>query len=208
MLNKDEILKILKDKLNLHPLRVHNIYLFGSQVYGTATEKSDYDYVVVANASVRSVEYNFRYLNNELNIHIWTPDYFMERLQWNDPKVIECLLYSLKNPILEKIDYKPKINKAKYRHAVSHISSNSWVKAKKKIYQGDIYIGQKSLYHSLRIPMYAIQVMKYKDIIDWECANKYWEEIKDIKGWDILKDKFQPIRNKIMTEFRELCPKD
>lgn len=200
---KDKILDILKTELKLHPLRVMNIYLYGSQCYGTATDKSDYDFIVVAKASVENVEYSF----DDFNFHVQTPDYFQERLDWNDPKVFECLLWSKKQPILNLLDFNIKIEKPKYRHAVSHISSNSWVKAKKKIEQGDIHIGQKSLYHSLRIPMFATQIMEHNDIIDWECANEYWRDIKQMSDWEELKQKYQPIRNGIMTMFRNICQK-
>jgi predicted nucleotidyltransferase len=201
MYKKDDILSILKSELKIHPSKVYNIYPFGSRCYNTANENSDYDFIVVANNSVESIEYNFK----DINFHIETPDFFQSKLDWNDPKYFECVLWDY--PLLENIPFELKIDEPKFRHSVSHISSNSWVKAKKKIYQGDTYLGQKSLFHSLRIPMFAIQIMKEQHISDWECANMYWEDIKEIKGWDILKKKYQPIRNNIMSEFRKLCSK-
>lgn len=209
MINKDNILDILKSELKIHPLKVHNIYLYGSRVYGVASEDSDYDFTIVANNNVENVEHKVIFENVEYNFHIQTPDYFQERLDWNDPKTIECLLWSKKYPILEKKQFDVNIVKYKYRHAVSHISSNSWVKARKKLeLENEDYIGQKSLYHSLRIPMYAIQVLEHGDIIDWECANDYWYDIMTTTDWKTLKDKYKKIHNGIMSDFRELCPKD
>jgi len=199
----ETIEKIFKEELKWHKSKIQCIYLYGSRCYGIDREDSDYDFTVVAKASVENVEYVF----DNFNIHVQTADYFQKRLDWNDPKVIECLLWSQQNSIVENLNFEIKIVPSKYRHAVSQISSNSWVKAGKKIEQGDIFIGQKSLYHSLRIPMYAIQVMKHGDIIDWKCANKYWEDIIQNDNWESLAKKYKPIRNKIMTEFRELCPK-
>lgn len=201
---KDEILKILKEEFKIHPLRVHNIYLYGSRCYGTYNENSDYDFIVVANNSVENLECT----HGDFNFHIQTPTYFQSRLDWNDPKDFECLLWSEDNPILEKKEFNMEVVKPKLRHSVSHISSNSWVKGRKKIEQGDFYIGQKSVFHSLRIPMYGIQILKDGEITDWECANKYWEDIQTITDWEEMKDKYHPIRNKIMTEFRSLCPKN
>ena len=198
---KEHLLKLLKEELGINPSRVFCIYPFGSRCYNTATENSDYDFVIIVKNCAETTEYNL----GDINIHIETPKYFREKLNWSDPKYIECILWD--EPLLKKINHKLVINEPKFRHAISHISSNSWVKAKKKIYQGDVYIGQKSLFHSLRIPMFAIQIMKNGNIVDWECANHYWEDIKTIKGWDILKKKYQPIKNEIMTEFRKLCNK-
>lgn len=195
------VLKILKEEFRLHPLRVLCIYPFGSRCYNNYNSDSDYDYIVVAKNSVENIEHNYK----DLNFHIQTPDYFQERLYWNDPKSFECLLW--KEPLLEKEKFYINVEEPKFRHAVSHISSNSYVKARKKIEQGDIYIGQKSLFHSIRIPMFAIQIMINKDIHDWECANEYWEDIKTIEDWATLKKKYKPIRNKIMSDFRKLCSK-
>ena len=36
-------------KSGLHPSRIHNVYVFGSRIYGTASDKSDYDVLVIAN---------------------------------------------------------------------------------------------------------------------------------------------------------------
>jgi len=208
MINKFKILDILKSELNLHHLRVFNIYLYGSRVYGVSSDNSDYDFTIVANNSVENIEYKVFKGGFEYNFHIQTIDYFQEQLNWNEPKTIECLLWSQENTILEKKEFYIDIVKSKYRHAVSHISSNSWVKARKKIEkEKEYYIGQKSLYHSLRIPMYAAQVMKHGKIIDWSCANGYWNDIMTITDWKTLKDKYKPIHNNIMSEFRELCPK-
>lgn len=207
MVDKDYILDVLKRHIKLHLLRVKNIYLYGSHCYGISTPESDYDLTIVAMNSVENIEHNIIDDGNDFNFHIQTPAYFQERLDWNDPKVFECILWSNDHPILVKQDFNINIVKPKYRHAVSHINSNSWVKAKKKIQQGDIFIGQKSLYHSLRIPMYAIQVMKHGKIIDWKCANEYWNDIKTIDDWEVLKNKYQKTCNNIMSEFRKLCPK-
>lgn len=209
MINKEHILNILKSELKIHPLKVHNIYLYGSRVYGVSSEDSDYDFIIVANNNVENIEHQIFKDGIEYNFHIQTPDYFQERLDWNDPKVIECLFWSKKNIILENKKFELNINKSKYRHAVSHISSNSWVKARKKLeLENQDYIGQKSLYHSLRIPMYAIQIAEHGDIIDWECANEYWHDIMSTTDWKILKDKYKKLHNSILSKFRKLCPKD
>ena len=204
MILKDRVLEILRDEFKIHPLKVLNIYLYGSRCYGTYNENSDYDFTIIAKNSVENIELNYE----DFNFHIQTPDYFRERLYWNDPKSFECLLWSKDNLILEKEPFSMYIETPKFRHSVSHISSNSWVKARKKIIQNDIYIGQKSLFHSLRIPMYATQIMINNHIHDWECANHYWEDIKKISDWKVLKDKYSVIRNQILSDFRKLCPKD
>ena len=65
------------EKSGIHPYRVFNVYLFGSQIYGTATEKSDWDVIMVANNSVESTEVR----NGLFNIHVYVPDKFAQDLR-------------------------------------------------------------------------------------------------------------------------------
>jgi predicted nucleotidyltransferase len=46
----NNILDNIKNQLNITDEKILSIYLYGSRVYGTATEKSDYDFVVVINS--------------------------------------------------------------------------------------------------------------------------------------------------------------
>jgi predicted nucleotidyltransferase len=79
----DEIVKIS----GIHPSRVFNVYIFGSRVYGTSNDKSDWDIIMVANNSVSSIE-----KKGELfNIHIYTPDKFQEDLDWHRINNLECI---------------------------------------------------------------------------------------------------------------------
>lgn len=199
-------LKNIEDSVNIHPSRIHNVYIFGSRVYGTYTKESDWDVIVVANNSVESIEID----NGDLNIHVYTPDKFKKDLEWHRINNLECM-YAPKWAILkEDIDYKTdfEISIPKIRHAISHISSNSWVKAKKKILQGDEYIGIKSLYHSIRIPMFAKQLMSNGEI-DFTSTIKLWERIKSTdNNWDSLSGDFKSLHNKVLSDFRKLAPKN
>jgi hypothetical protein len=54
-----------------------------------------------------------------------------------------------------------------------NVSSNSWVKANKKIQFDEYYTGIKSLYHSLRIPMFATQIVNSGRITDFLVQTGY-----------------------------------
>jgi len=190
----------------MHPSRVFNVYLFGSTVYSTNDKDSDIDVVIVGNNSVPSIEIK----SGIYNIHIFTPDKFKEDLNWHTPKMLECI-YAPPSAILKetiKFDFKLDLNKL--RHATSHVSSNSWVKCKKKLLLTDEYnIGIKSLFHSLRIPMFSIQIIENGFIKDFKCANYIWDKLKSRKWtWDELDSEFRGDKNKILTQFRILASKD
>ena len=195
--NIEDILKITK----LHKSRVFNIYLFGSRVYKTHTENSDWDVIIVANNSVDSIE-----IKHELyNIHIYTPKKFGEDLDWHMPKNLECYFSPDWVKLKEDIKFNFTLNHPKLRHAISHVSSNSWVKAKKKLVVADEYnIGVKSLFHAIRIPMFAIQIADFGEIRDFQCANWVWDKICEKEWiWEELDKEFRTIHNSVLTEFRK-----
>ena len=137
----------------IHPSRVFNVYLFGSQVYKTADNSSDWDVIMIANNSVDSTEIR----RGLFNIHVYTPNKFRVELEWHRINNLECIYAPQWAKLKENISFDDfHINKNKLRHSLSYTSSNSWVKANKKInVENEYHIGVKSLFHSIRIPMFA-----------------------------------------------------
>lgn len=197
----EDIIKISK----IHQSRIFNIYLFGSRVYGTHSDKSDWDVIIIAKNSVESIE-----IKNELfNIHIYTPDKWQKDLDWHMPKNIECHFAPDWAKLKEDLKFNFTYDSKKLRHATSHVSSNSWVKAKKKLLVANEYnIGIKSLFHAIRIPLFSIQLAKFGYIKDFQCANYIWEKIieKDWT-WEELDIQFRVEHNSVLTEFRKLVSK-
>lgn len=193
------------EKSRLHPSRIFNIYLFGSIVYGTSDKNSDYDVIMIANNSVESTEIR----NGLFNIHIYTPDKFTADLEWHRINNLECIYAPEFAKLKETIKFDNfKIDLKKLRHSISHTNSNSWVKCKKKIEIGEYYIGVKSLFHSMRIAMFGIQIAKFGKINDFTCANFIWNKIKTKRWtWIELDNEFRLLNNSLLTDFRKLAEK-
>lgn len=190
----------------IHPSRVFNVYIFGSRVYGTSSNGSDWDIIMVANNSVESTEIR----RGLYNIHVYTPDKFKADLDWHRINNLECIYAPDWAKLKETIKYDDfKIEPAKLRHAISHISSNSWVKCKKKLtVANDYHTGIKSLFHSIRIPMFGSQIMQHGKITDFSCANFIWNKLKkDRWNWERIEDEFKLLHNSVLTEFRKNAPK-
>ena len=188
----------------IHPSRVFNVYIFGSQVYGTANSKSDWDVIMVANNSVESTEIR----NGFFNIHVYTPAKFQKDLDWHRINNLECIYAPDWAKLKEDKKFTFRFDVKKLRHATSHISSNSWVKANKKIQFNEYHIGVKSLFHSIRILMFATQIVKDGKITDFGCANWIWDEIKSkYWTWEELDSKFREVRNETLTRFRHITHK-
>lgn len=188
--------------VNKRPEFIKGCYIFGSRVYGTASENSDWDIILVANASSPDVEYNV----DKFNIHIIVPDLFEKLVRDNHIKAIECLFapeWAQLKPYPIEFVFKPD----SFRHNISHTVSNSWVKSKKKLDQGDYYIGIKSIFHCLRIASFGIQFSMKREI-KFDYCNIYWRELSEKEWtWDQLKEKYQPLRNALLSVFRENCKK-
>lgn len=189
----------------LHKSRVFNVTIFGSRVYGTSNSESDWDVIMVANNSVESIEIK----NDLFNIHIYTPNKYQADLDWHRINNLECQFAPDWAKLKETIKFEFEFNGPKLRHATSHISSNSYVKCKKKLIITDEYnTGVKSLFHSIRIPMFATQIASEVRITDFSCANFVWDKIKSkVWTWEELDNEFGPLHNQVLTEFRKVASK-
>jgi predicted nucleotidyltransferase len=199
--NIEDILKAAK----MHKSRAFNIYLFGSRVYGTNSEDSDWDIIIVGNNSVESIE-----IKHELyNIHVYTPKKFKEDLDWHTPKNLECIFAPDWAKLKEDIKFELKIDHSKLRHATSHVSSNSWIKAKKKLLVADEYkIGVKSLFHAIRIPMFSEQIATFGRIADFQCSNWIWSRIIEKEWvWEDLHKEFRELHKSVLIDFRKKAGK-
>jgi hypothetical protein len=110
---------------------------------------------------------------------------------------------------LEKHKFHFKLNNSLLRNEISAKSSNSWVKASKKltVEKNSEYIGKKSLWHSLRIVIFGIQIATKGKIVDYTAANYLYNEIINSGNddWSYYKDKYQSVFNGLCTEFRKWC---
>ena len=203
-MDRDKLTNDIIRASGIHKSRIFNIFLFGSRIYGTFNKKSDWDVIMVANNSVESSEIR----NGLFNIHVYTPKKFQEDLDWHRINNFECIYAPDWAKLKEDIKFKFKYDVKKLRHASSHISSNSWVKSRKKINTGEYHIGVKSLFHSLRITMFSIQIVQNNKIVDFSCANYIWDNIKS-RNWTFeeLDDEYRLLKNKLNSEFRKITDK-
>ena len=192
-------LQEIKDLVGLPEWKILNIYMYGSRVYGTFNYDSDYDFLVIDNSLDRDREIK----HGKYNIHIHTPDKFQDDL-WKYQMVnLECVFAPSFARIQETIEYKKAFGfePIKFKKSIFKQSHNSWMKSKMKFREMDIERATKSLFHSMRILMFGIQVISENSIFDFSEANYYWQEISDIDEykWNFFKEKFLP-RKKDMEE--------
>jgi predicted nucleotidyltransferase len=197
---------LIKRAAKIADVPISAAFIYGSRVYGTATYSSDYDLVVISDQARDGHEIR----NGDLNIHLYTPVKFQENLTLHKVVAVECYhapdCYKYGN--VERFRWV--VDKATLRREFSEKASNSWVKGKKKLdVEGDFYIGRKSIFHSLRIIKFGIQLAMTGRITDFGAANDLYQEIVQSpeENWAFFKEKYQPLYNELSSEFRRLAPK-
>lgn len=212
MVNIDKIPSKYKDDVIV-------AFNYGSQVYGTATEQSDHDIVVVVTNN-----HDLSALPNEMDeisvdnydYHIVTDKVFRQMINDYNILAIEGMFLPEEHYLSkEKFDsiYGGYVfdDKWKLRQTISKIAENAYAKCHKKLTvekDFDEYRGKKSIFHSIRILLFGKQLASDYKITDYTCANAYWDEIKVMgPDWNDYKVKYKPLLNKLRTEFVALCPK-
>lgn len=213
----------MTDRERFEGLMEHVILSFnyGSAVYGTLTEKSDRDVVCIVDDSVD--------LSDAYN-NIWeyhdglTPetDYqFIRESQWIEMVRGHHIIW------IEARDLSPEhiisgrpseyeqhfsLDLWQLRQVISAIANNAWAKAHKKMTvekDYDLYRGQKSLFHALRVMVFGTQIGRSGHITDYAAANHYWDDIYAMGecGWDAYKEKYKTILNSVRSEMVSVLPK-
>ena len=197
--------------------KVLNVYLYGSKVYQCDTENSDTDYIIIYEQDI-DISDTIISESNNLNATLISPKYFQKMLDEQHITAIEC--FFLRNGWkYETQKFNFNLDLIKLRKSISSTSSNSWVKCKKKFKDNEEWIGKKSLFHSLRILDFGIQLSKNNMINFTEPYSQalvsnlkcdtYINLLLDIDtydSWEELKYNFQPIYNALKTEFRIINP--
>lgn len=216
MLTAENIISRLNDNMGgtpfyIHPLKIKNIYLFGSRVYGTADSESDYDIIMVANQVSEHFEHNI----DELNIHIITPDVFKSELFGLYMNKLECIFAPDFAKIQEKVKYNDanfKIKPEALRYKAMSQSFESFKKCKWFFSGGDIHRASKSLFHSFRILEFACQILEDGKIYDFAKMNDILGDIRvDMKPlgdpWDVwpgIKEKYLPRKIELENRLNKL----
>ena len=198
--------------------KVINVYVYGSHNYGTNNMFSDLDYIIVYEQDIdESDTLTTKIGNTSLDATLISPNHFQEMLDMHDIRAMECLFIE-DDWKYETQKFNFNLDLVKLRHSISAASSNYWIKTKKKLLQGDDKIAYKSLFHSLRILDFGIQLAKYKQISDFKISQsetlcslsfeRLLEDISELKNWDNINKEFKKTYNKLRSEFKKLAPKN
>lgn len=200
---KDDIINVS----GIHPLKIKNIIIYGSQVYGTARPGSDYDIILIAGHLMAHEEKKVSFNGILLNIHIITPDKFLSDLKIHNIMNLECLFAPDWARLQEKLVLPVEINIKKLIKNNLAQSYTSWNNGKMKIMDYDFYRGLKSVFHSLRMLMFANQILADGKIVDFSVATNLYSEIVDCDeiDWDYYKEKYLPLKIELEEKLKSFA---
>lgn len=191
--------------LKLYPSKLKSIYCFGSRVYGTHNEKSDWDYVIIANTPDTNKEINYWSLVSKttLNMHIMTSDHFLQHLNEYRSFAIECFFAPQEFRLFESVRFNWAPKRRSLVHSFTHISNMAWDSSIKK-FEENYYSSIKCVFHSIRVPLFAKQILQHGTIVDFKEANYIYEKLQS-KNWtlDELDSEFSKIRQESIENLRK-----
>jgi hypothetical protein len=196
---------IIEELRGMIPHDIICVYQYGSKNYGTYIEgKSDSDYIVIYRMDVPYMEYK----SDTINISGYNMCEYIRLMKLGEMSIIESWYRPLYVSIEIKLDY----DITELRSTVSKKTDNSYVKAKKKLtIEKDYYIAKKSLFHCLRILMYAIELLRDGQITFTIDVRSLYDDImmlpEDPEKWQEWDTKYRPMYNGLKSEFKKYAPK-
>lgn len=186
---------------------IRNVYTHGSRVFGTASSSSDHDYIIVTDGEIGKED---TLTGNGVDATVYDCKRFRQRIEDHEVSVLECLFLPTEHILKKELEFSWQLDRSKLRESLSAKASNSFVKAKKKFeVEQQPYIAKKSLWHSLRILKFGIQIAVHGRITDFAEANGLWKAITDNPSvvWEDYKQEYQTLYNNLKTQFRLVAPK-
>lgn len=179
---------------------------WGSINYGVTNLLSDNDFIVVVNEDYKLTT-NDCVIDND-NYCMYSLSKFNEMIKNNHVVAVETAFLDNKNIFINKINHNSetlKIDLLELRKSFSATISNAWDKGRKKLEKtNEFYIGKKSLWHSLRILMFGIQICQYGKIMDYTEANLFYDKIvlNDCNDWEYYKIRYTELMKYLEHKFK------
>lgn len=185
---------------------VLNVYPYGSRVYETATDTSDWDFIMIVAQKTQD-----QYSDDCVHVQFFTSGEFQEQVIKHEISALECLYLPTHHSWKQTHLFSVELNLVTLRHSLSAKSSNSWVKCKKKLTvekDYDLQTGRKSMFHAFRIILFGIQLCEFGRITNYAVANNIYAEIMQMAEWENLFQTFKPRYNRMLSAFRLMAPKE
>ena len=193
--------KIICDKLDIDESKILNIYPYGSKIYGTDTEDSDDDFVIVYKSSLLP---SGAFKDNAISSNDWliqgtcySRSGFLDAIDKYQINALECIFLPEDKIIQKKMNFNiRKFYKKEFSKNIITTASASWHNSKLSYIDDNIDSAKKNFYHALRILDFGNQILEHGKIINYSSMNEtkkdiYNEENFKPKNWHNTFIKYQ-----------------
>jgi hypothetical protein len=198
----EDILKALKiDE------EVLAIYPYGSRVYGTASETSDHDYIIVTKgAFLKSGAFKQNAISSDdrsIQGVLYSRSGFIDALNNYEIGALECLFLDPSIVVLAKWPFKlQKWDEKEMASKIIQKASASWHIGSQQSKDGFKAIAKKGIFHALRILMFGVQLKEHKKIIKFGEANELKKEFDRLPE-DMFDDRmYLSLRDELMNKLK------
>jgi len=152
------------------------IYSYGSQVYVTATEYSDHDYVIVAKSTLESGAFKNNAVSNKdytIQGTLYSRAGFTDAINNYEMPAMECMSLDTEQVLLKKWPFK--INSWNEKDMIKKViqkASASRHIADKQAKTGYKDRAARGMFHALRILHFGIQLKENKRIVNFSECNQ------------------------------------
>lgn len=179
-MTKEDILK----ELNIEG-EVLAIFPYGSQVYGTATQESDRDYIIVMKSAMLP---NGAFRNNAISSIDWSVQGvvysrggFLDAINRYEIGALECISLPEDKVVFKNWNFKvTNWNTKEMIKAIIRKASDSRHYANMASKNGNKEHAIKSMFHALRILRFGLQLKEHQKIEDFGECNDLYEEFKNM----------------------------
>lgn len=202
MISMDDLTTILR-------VQTHDVRLacrMGSRVYGTAGPTSDEDFLVVLSRTGQKQDLAFA---DGINIVIHGVSTFQQALDDQSVFALEGHCAPTEHILIAaKPAFKYSLDRKKLAISATEKSHADWQKGRKKFLE-EPGPSRKKIFHSLRVPIFAVQIAKTGKLNDFAAANAFFEDIMTGPDGDVAwyDDHFGKIRENLCAELVQLAGK-
>jgi len=178
-IEKETISKHVLNELNIEG-DVIGMFRYGSQVYGTADENSDHDYIIVMkNAMLDNGAFRNNAISNEdysIQGVVYSRGGFLDAINNYEIGALECLSLDESDVLIKKWPFKvTQWNNVRMIKSIISKASESMHISKMHSKNGDGEYAIKSMYHALRILHFGLQLKEHQKIVDFTICNELYK---------------------------------
>lgn len=173
---------------------IYALYPFGSMVYGTDRDSSDFDFILVTKKDKNLT--NNVIIHNNFSYTIVSYEQYLKDLMSHEIYALET--YFLPESAITVRPASPwpfRLNVAMLKESIKKEMEKNFRKTEERFKNKESLRAIKTLFYGIRAAVFAKQIINFRKITNYAAADSYWEELKSINetNWAQFRDKYRKL---------------